>query len=109
MTTKTSIPAKGRNKDEVLRALEDFRSRDVPWREGKAFGYVFDAKVDALDAGKKAYLAFLSENGLDPTSFPSLLRLENEVIAMCRNHVHGDENVVGNFTSGGTESILLAM
>lgn len=109
MTTKTSIPTKGRNKDEVLRALEDFRSRDVPWREGKAFGYVFDAKVDALDAGKKAYLAFLSENGLDPTSFPSLLRLENEVIAMCRAHVHGDEKVVGNFTSGGTESILLAM
>jgi sphinganine-1-phosphate aldolase len=107
--TKTTIPAKGLPKDEVLRALEDFRQKDVPWREGKAFGYVFDAKHDALDAGKKAYLAFLSENGLDPTSFPSLLRLENEVIRMCASHVHGDPNVVGNFTSGGTESIILAM
>lgn len=107
--TKTTIPEKGLPKDEVLRALEDFRQKDVPWREGKAFGYVFDAKHDALDAGKKAYLAFLSENGLDPTSFPSLLRLENEVIRMCANHVHGDEKVVGNFTSGGTESIILAM
>ncbi len=109
MTTNAKIPAKGRSKDEVLRALEDFRSRDVPWREGKAFGYVFDAKHDALDAGKKAYLAFLSENGLDPTSFPSLLRLENEVVRMCANHVHGGDACVGNFTSGGTESILLAM
>ncbi len=107
--TTTTIPAKGLPKDDVLRALEDFRSKDVPWREGKAFGYVFDAKHEALDAGKKAYLAFLSENGLDPTSFPSLLRLENEVIRMCANHVHGDEKVVGNFTSGGTESIILAM
>ncbi len=107
--TKATIPQKGLPKDEVLRALEDFRHKDVPWREGKAFGYVFDAKHEALDAGKKAYLAFLSENGLDPTSFPSLLRLENDVIRMCANHVHGDASVVGNFTSGGTESIILAM
>ncbi len=107
--TTTTIPKNGLPKDDVLRALEDYRQKDVPWREGKAFGYVFDAKHEALDAGKKAYLAFLSENGLDPTSFPSLLRLENEVIRMCASHVHGDAKVVGNFTSGGTESILLAM
>lgn len=103
------IPATGRTKDEVLSELEGFRAQDVPWREGKAFGYVFDARHEAIDAGKRAYLAFLSENGLDPTSFPSLLRLENEVVRMCAQHVHGGAEVVGNFTSGGTESILLAM
>ena len=103
------IPTQGITKDEALAALEGFREKDVPWREGRAFGYVFDAKHEALDAGKKAYLAFLSENGLDPTSFPSLLRLENEVVRMCATHVHGDASVVGNFTSGGTESILCAM
>jgi len=103
------IPAQGISKEDALAALEGFRANDVPWREGKAFGYVFDAKHEALDAGKKAYLVFLSENGLDPTSFPSLLRLENEVVRMCATHVHGDANVVGNFTSGGTESILCAM
>ncbi len=109
MTTKMRIPAKGMAKDDALAALEGYRANDVPWRQGKAFGYVFDAKHEALEAGKKAYLAFLSENGLDPTSFPSLLRLENEVVRMCANHVHGGEEVVGNFTTGGTESILLAM
>ncbi|MBN8615817.1 MAG: aspartate aminotransferase family protein [Deltaproteobacteria bacterium] len=103
------IPANGRAKDDVLTQLETFRANDVPWREGKAFGYVFDARHEALDAGKRAYLAFMSENGLDPTSFPSLLRLENEVVRMCATHVHGGAEVVGNFTSGGTESILLAM
>jgi glutamate/tyrosine decarboxylase-like PLP-dependent enzyme len=106
---QVTLPKHGISKEEALSALESFREKDVPWREGKAFGYVFDAKHEALDAGKKAYLAFLSENGLDPTSFPSLLRLENEVVRMCANHVHGDANVVGNFTSGGTESIICAM
>lgn len=109
-TTKTkAIPEKGRSSDEILAALEDYRARDVPWRSGKAFGYVFDARHEALDLGKRAYLAFLSENGLDPTSFPSLLRLENEVVRMCATHVHGDQDVVGHFTSGGTESIILAV
>ncbi|MCC6214355.1 MAG: aspartate aminotransferase family protein [Polyangiaceae bacterium] len=95
--------------EQALRVLETYRGADVPWREGRAFGYVFDARHAALEAAKRAYVAFLSENGLDPTSFPSLLRLENEVVRMCANHVHGDERVVGNFTTGGTESILLAM
>ncbi|UJR84078.1 pyridoxal phosphate-dependent decarboxylase family protein [Sandaracinus amylolyticus] len=103
------IPAQGRTSGEIIEALEQYRERDVPWRGGRAFGYVFDAKHDALDLGKRAYLMFLSENGLDPTSFPSLLRLENEVVRMCATHVHGDEHVVGNFTSGGTESIMLAV
>jgi sphinganine-1-phosphate aldolase len=107
--TMKSIPERGRSNDEIMAALEDYRARDVPWRTGKAFGYVFDARHEALDLGKRAYLAFLSENGLDPTSFPSLLRLENEIVRMCATHVHGDERVVGNFTSGGTESIILAV
>ncbi|MDQ3031663.1 MAG: aspartate aminotransferase family protein [Myxococcota bacterium] len=104
-----SIPERGRSSEEIMAALEDYRARDVPWRSGKAFGYVFDAHHEALDLGKRAYLAFLSENGLDPTSFPSLLRLENEVVRMCATHVHGGDEVVGNFTSGGTESIILAV
>ena len=103
------IPDRGRPTDDVLASLEAYRQDDVPWRQGRAFGYVFDARHEALDAGKRAYLSFISENGLDPTSFPSLLRLENEVVRMCANHVHGGDRVVGNFTSGGTESILLAM
>lgn len=107
--TSTRIPERGRSSDELMRALEEMKAADVPWKEGRAFGYVFDARHEAIDLGKRAYLMFLSENGLDPTSFPSLLRLENEVVRMSASHVHGDEHVVGNFTSGGTESILLAV
>jgi glutamate/tyrosine decarboxylase-like PLP-dependent enzyme len=54
-------------------------------------------------------LLYLTENGLDPTTFPSLLRLEIEVVRMVANLLRGDENVVGHVTSGGTESIILAV
>ena len=76
---------------------------------GRTYGYIFDPGEDALEVGKAAYNAFLSENGLDFTVFPSLLRLERELAAFAASHLRGDSRVVGNFTSGGTESIMLAV
>jgi glutamate/tyrosine decarboxylase-like PLP-dependent enzyme len=58
---------------------------------------------------KEAYTLFFSENGLNPTAFPSLRGFETEVIAMSAALLGGDENVAGNMTSGGTESILMSV
>lgn len=103
------IPDKGLDKDTVFEKLERFRDDDANWREGKTFGYVFDAGEEVNEVGKKAFTMYLSENGLDPTVYTSLLKLENEVVDMARAHLNGDENVVGSFTSGGTESCMLAL
>ncbi len=43
------------------------------------------------------------------TSCLCFRRFENEVISMTASMLHGDEDVVGSLTSGGTESILMAM
>jgi len=53
--------------------------------------------------------AFMHENALNPLVFPSLKQFETEIVAMVANMLHGDGRVVGSVTSGGTESILLAM
>jgi sphinganine-1-phosphate aldolase len=103
------IPEQKLDEKEILTRLERFRENDLLWRSGRVFGYVYHAGKAAEELGKKAYMAYLTENGLDPTSFPSLLRMENEVVAMAAAHVGGDPDVVGNFTSGGTESILMAV
>jgi len=103
------ISQKGMSEKEVFEKLEDFRKDDLKWQEGRAFGYVFDPGKDVMAVGKKAYSAFLSENGLDFTVFQSLQRLEKELAAFGAKHLGGDENVVGNFSSGGTESIILAV
>ena len=52
---------------------------------------------------------FFSENGLNPTAFPSLRELETQVVAMVASLLNGDGEVVGNMTSGGTESLLMAV
>lgn len=103
------IPETGAPSEEILDQLGRLSEGDLGWRSGRAFGYVYHAGDAIADLGKAAYMRYLTENALDPTEFPSLLRLENDVVAMCIDHLGGDEACVGNFTSGGTESILLAV
>ena len=103
------IPEIGLSKQDVFKRLESFKGKDLDWQSGRMFGYVFDPGAEVRDLAKEAYGLFLSENALDFTVFPSLRRLENELVAMGAYHLNGDENVVGNFTSGGTESIMLAV
>jgi glutamate/tyrosine decarboxylase-like PLP-dependent enzyme len=103
------IPDKGIPSDELFNRLEAFRADDMPWRSGRTWAYIYDPGAEAENVIKRAYTMYLTENGLDPTVFPSALRLETEVIAMAAAHLAGDDQVVGNFTSGGTESIILAV
>jgi sphinganine-1-phosphate aldolase len=104
-----NIPVKGASKETVMAKLEEFRSHDIDWRSGRVFGYIYDPGQEAREVGQEAYMRFLSENGLDFSVYPSLLRFENELVSMMAAHLQGDKAVVGNFTSGGTESIILAV
>ena len=103
------LSPKGRPKQDVLAAMKELGQKDVRWREGKVFSLVFYAGDEVTELLKEAYLLFFSENGLNPTAFPSLKELETQVVAMTAALLGGDEQVVGTMTSGGTESILMAV
>ncbi|MFA7264276.1 MAG: aspartate aminotransferase family protein [Caulobacter sp.] len=82
---------------------------DVKWRDGKAAVYVFNAGEDVERVQKEAYALFASENGLGPAAFPSLARMEREVVAAGLALLHGPRGAAGAMTSGGTDSILMAV
>ncbi|MCX4245116.1 pyridoxal phosphate-dependent decarboxylase family protein [Paraliomyxa miuraensis] len=82
---------------------------DARWRDGKTMSLVFDPGEEIAAFTKQAYTRFFSENALNPSAFPSLRRFENEVVAMTAQLLGGDRRVVGTMTSGGSESILLAV
>jgi sphinganine-1-phosphate aldolase len=103
------IPQQGLSKEEILNTLQGFKSRDMDWKAGKVWCYVYNPGEDPAEVTREAYLSFLSENGLDPTVFPSLLKLETDVVRATINLLRGDSNAVGHLTSGGTESIMLAV
>jgi len=103
------FPESGMTRDQVLQQLKEYQKEDIDWRAGTTFGFVFHATEDATRIVEEAFHLYLWHNGLDPTVYRSLFRLETEVVAMARDHLRGDREVVGNFTSGGTESIILAV
>ena len=103
------LPRSGMNRDAIRAQLTDYKKDDVDWASGRVFGYVFDPGAEILGFAKEIYNRFMTENALDFSVYPSLLRMENDLVAILRDHLRGDEQVVGNFTSGGTESILLAV
>jgi sphinganine-1-phosphate aldolase len=106
---RPAMPSVGLSAADIIEQLESYRAADLDWRSGKVWAYIFDPGQEAEAVIKRAYMAYLTENGLDPTAFPSLLKFENEVVSMAAAHLGGDAEVVGNFTSGGTESIILAV
>jgi sphinganine-1-phosphate aldolase len=103
------IPETGLRPDDLFATLDRYRASDTDWRAGRTWGYVFDAGREIEDVAKRAFAMFMSENALDPTIYPSLLRLENEVVGMALAHLSAPDGATGNFTSGGTESIILAV
>lgn len=108
-STSRQLPATGQSPADILAAMQSFRADDARWQDGKTFSLVFDPGEEARQLLKDAYTLFFSENALNPSAFPSLKRMEHECIAMTASLLNGDDNIAGNITSGGTESILLAL
>lgn len=103
------IPQQGRDHAALLAELAALHDGDADWRSGRVFSLVYHASDEHLALLKQASTTFFCENGLNPMAFKSLKRMEHEVVRMAANLMNGDENVVGTMTSGGTESLLLAV
>ncbi|GAB3690459.1 pyridoxal phosphate-dependent decarboxylase family protein [Saccharopolyspora tripterygii] len=96
--------------DDVLADLRALRAADLPTHGGRTLAYVYDSGLDGLDElSAAAHALAASANGLDPTAFPSLLRMENDLVAAASELLGGNARTVGSVTSGGTESCMLAV
>ena len=103
------FPQKGMSRDKLFSELGSLKSGDSDWKHGRMFSLVFNPGDDTSSVAEEAYALFMVENGLSPFAFPSLLKMETEVASMMAHLFHGDQDTVGNMTSGGSESILLAV
>jgi sphinganine-1-phosphate aldolase len=103
------IPKNSLDRESIFKALAEKKQADFQWKKGRIFTAIYDAGEEAQAVIYDAYKMFLTENLVDPTLFPSLKNMENEVVSMCADLLQGDENTVGTLTSGGTESCLLAV
>jgi len=109
------LPEEGLPQDEVaglverLAGLEEHR-----WRDGFASGAVYHGDPGHVAFLNRVYAAQSQSNPLHPDLWPSATKFEAEIVSMTANmlgaeHAAADAPVVGAVSSGGTESILLAM
>ncbi len=109
MAESTPIPEHGRDAKELLADIEARHAEDLDWRGGKAFSLVYNVDDHAHEnLVEQVGLRYLHDNALNPFKYPSVLQMELDVVAMAADLVHTEPDA-GSMTSGGTESIFLAV
>jgi glutamate/tyrosine decarboxylase-like PLP-dependent enzyme len=103
------LPRSGRPAAEILAQLTALQADDVDWKSGRAFSLAYHAGDDVLALATEAVARFQSANALNVAAFPSLRTMQADVVAMVADLLHGGPGAAGFMTSGGTESILLAV
>ena len=117
--TMTRLPAAGIARSEILRQMEALRAREEPsWKDGYASGAVYHGDPEHIEFLSQVYALHSQSNPLHPDLWPSAVKFEAEIVSMTA-HMLGaqavgpdagpDQQICGTVTSGGTESILLAM
>ncbi len=107
---RPTIPAKGQAWPALKAELEAAKSQDYSWRRGRMAVYFYYLDDALHRVQQEAYAAFWTENNLGQLrAFPSLRRLEEEVVGMGLSLMHAPDAAGGTFTSGGSESIFLSV
>lgn len=103
------IPATGMSAQNIVTSFDEMSAHDVQWRDGKAFSLAYNAGPEVLAVAEEAYRRFSGSNALNTAAFPSLRQMQGEVIEMAGVWLGSPATAAGYFTSGGTESILMAV
>ncbi|RPJ26839.1 MAG: aminotransferase class V-fold PLP-dependent enzyme [Chloroflexi bacterium] len=107
----TQIPDIGRDRIEILHEMEAMRTHEeAHWKDGFVSGAVYHGDEEHIDFLNQVYALNSQSNPLHADVWPSATKFEAEIVAMTADMLGGsDQEIHGTVSSGGTESILLAM
>ncbi len=104
------LPEAGRSRDDVIREMEAMREKEeVKWKDGFVSGAVYHGDEEHINFLNRIYAINSQSNPLHSDVWPSAAKFEAEIVAMTADMLGGRTETCGTVTSGGTESILLAM
>lgn len=111
-TAYSQLPAGGRDRADILAEMEQMAACEAPaWQNGRVSGAVYHGDWSHIEFLNRVYALNSQANPLHADVWPSATRFEAEIVAMTAHMLGADGNgeICGTVTSGGTESILLAM
>jgi glutamate/tyrosine decarboxylase-like PLP-dependent enzyme len=109
----TYLPARGRPREDVLADLAAMAAHERPrWEDGYASGAVYHGDPEHIAFQARAYALHSQNNPLHVDVWPSTTKLEAEIVAMAADLLGAartPDEIAGVVSSGGTESIMLAV
>jgi len=112
-STYASLPSEGRPREEILSEIKEITSlEESRWKRGYVSGAVYHGDREHIDFLNRIYAMQSQSNPLHSDLFPSASKFESEIVAMTAQMLGAnqtDDDICGVVSSGGTESILLAM
>ncbi len=109
----TKLPAVGQTREAIVKEMENLFAQEEPrWREGKVSGAVYHGDENHIAFQNKIYSINSQSNPLHFDVWPSATKFEAEIVSMTAHMLGAGETqdeIVGTVSSGGTESIMLAM
>ena len=110
----TALPAKAFTHEECMKTIDKIEAKDqkYAYKDTKLSGAVYFKSKEHADFQTKVYSRFIATNVIHADSYPSVARMDAELISMTASLVQDPEGIVkpcGSVTSGGSESILCAM
>lgn len=110
VTRYTSVPVAGWTPDQVRAELERLGDmKHTRWEDGRVSGAVYHGGKELCDLQTEAFGRFGVANPIHPDVFPGVRKMEAEVVAMVLGIFNAPEGAAGVTTSGGTESIIMAV
>jgi glutamate/tyrosine decarboxylase-like PLP-dependent enzyme len=105
------LPETGRSREEILREMQALREHEeAHWKEGFVSGAVYHGDAEHIEFLNRVYAINSQSNPLHADVWPSATKFEAEIVSMCADMLGGEgRDVCGTVSSGGTESIMLAM
>jgi tyrosine decarboxylase MnfA len=107
--TEKILPEHGKDIATLFSEMKDIKEEDAIWKNGKMLGYIYYPGDETAKIVQDAYQMFSHDNALNPSLFTSLKKFENETVSMVAELLNAGPEAAGNITSGGTESILMAV
>ncbi len=106
----TRLPAAGIDRQAIIDEMEKLRAaEEAKWKDGFVSGAVYNGDEEHIEFLNRVYAINSQSNPLHADVWPSTTKFEAEIVAMTAHMLGGDAQICGTVSSGGTESILLAM
>ncbi|KAI5889275.1 PLP-dependent transferase [Schizophyllum commune H4-8] len=111
VTRHLTLPPSGLSAEDIFAEMDKLDKEGLShtdWSKGKISGAVYHGGEELSKLIAAAYTRYLVSNPLHPDAFPAVRKMEAEIVSMVLR-MYNNPTGAGTMTSGGTESIVMAV